>query len=95
MEEYWSKENSLFDYFLFHYFFTLAVLNDEDCKKMYESMPNIGNRNPHLLQQVLLQDFNEQLYDELCHLTSIHKLTYKFSEDASKYTFLQYLLQNK
>ena len=87
MEVYWSKEDSLFDYFLFHYFVTLAVLNDADCKKMYESMPNLANRNPHLLQNVLLDIYDEELFDELKGLSKIHKLTYRKNE-GDDYTFV-------
>lgn len=93
MEKYWSKENYLLDYFLFHYFLTFAVINNEECKKIYENMPNIANRNPHLLQNVLLDEFDEELFEELLNLSSIHKLTYK-SHNKDIYTYLDKVLES-
>lgn len=91
MDEYWKNEKYLYDYFLFHYFFTYAVLNDKTCRKIYETMPNLANRNPHLLQQVLLDKYDEELYEELKGLSSIHKLTYKRNETDIK-TFLDQII---
>ena len=91
MDEYWNKENFLYDYFLFHYFVTYAVLNDKNCKHIFEKMPNLANRNPHLLQQVLLDKYDEQLFEELKELSSIHKLTYRKNE-SSNYTFMDKII---
>ncbi len=91
MEEYWKKEESLYDYFLFHFFFTLVVLNDEKSKKIFEKMPNLANRNPHMLQQVLLDEYDEELFEELKGLSPIHKLTYRKNE-TNKFTFIDKLM---
>ena len=93
MEEYWKKEESLYDYFLFHFFFTLVVLNDEKSKKIFEKMPNLANRNPHMLQQVLLDEYDEELFEELKGLSPIHKLTYKI-KDSDNYTFIDKILED-
>lgn len=92
LEEYWFKENTLIDYFLYHYFVTFLILNDKKCREIYETMPNLANRNPHLLQNVLLDQFDKDLFDELKQLSSIHKLTYKISSDSN--TFLEYIKTN-
>jgi len=87
LEQYWFKENKLVDYFIYHHFFTYAVLNDEKCKEIFEHMPIIANRNPHLLQQVLLDEYDGELFEELKELSSIHKLTYRKNE-TNKFTFI-------
>ncbi|MBR1399939.1 MAG: capsular polysaccharide synthesis protein [Alphaproteobacteria bacterium] len=92
LEEYWKNETTLIDYFIFHYFITLCVLNDNGCKKIYETMPNLANRNPHLLQNVLLDKYDEILFSEIKKLSSIHKLTYKKTD--SKTSFMSMLLAN-
>ena len=93
LEAYWIKENELVDYFLFHYFFTYAVQNDDKCKEIFESMPNLANWNPHRLQQVLLAEYDEEVYEEIKQLSSIHKLTYKTNE-TNTITFLDKIIRN-
>ena len=55
-------------------------------------MPNLANRNPHLLLNVLWDKFDEDLFEELKQLSSIHKLTYKISTDNN--TFFEYIKNN-
>lgn len=92
LEEYWKKENNLVDYFFYHHFFTFAVLNNEECKKIYEAMPNIANRNPHMLQNVLLDEYDEELFKELKELSSVHKLTYR-KNDKPVFTFVDKIIE--
>ena len=92
LEQYWENEQGAFDYFFYHYFVTYAVLNDEKSRLIYEAMPNIANRNPHLMQNVLVDDFDKELFEELKFLSSIHKLTYKQTDN--KKSFLWYILSN-
>lgn len=94
IEEYWKKEENLYDYFLFHFFFTLVVLNDKKSKRIFETMPNMANRNPHLLQQVLLDEYDEELYNELKELATIHKLTYRKNE-TNTFTFIDKIMNKR
>lgn len=86
-ERYWEKENCLIDYFLYHYFVTFLVLYDKKCTEIFNSMPNIANRNPHLLQNALLDEYEEDLFNEIKGLSSIHKLNFKIKNESTKYTF--------
>ena len=56
-------------------------------------MPNLANRNPHMLQQVLLDEYYEELFEELKGLSPIHKLTYKI-KDSDNYTFIDKILED-
>lgn len=92
LEEYWNRENELIDYFIYHYIVTYLVLNDSECRNIFNNMPNISNRNPHLLQNVLRYKYDEDLYEELKNLSPIHKLTYKLKKKSkgnkNAYTFM-------
>lgn len=94
LNEYWKKETCLVNYFLFHYILTFVLMNNEDCAKILETMPNKNNRNPHLLANVLYSEFNEDLFDEIKIYSSIHKLTYKKPKaDKEKNLFIDEIVK--
>ena len=79
---YWSKKNSLFDYFLVHYFFTLT---QDIYKEKWEKVIPFSNSTPHILLLRLFNQYNEECYNEITKQTPFHKLAYKrSSEDFSK-----------
>ena len=87
--EYWRKENTLCDYFLFHLFFKYGYkkyIND------YSKMPNFSNVSPHFLQKNLLNRFNETIYRNIIKRSSIHKLTKKFSPKND--SFVNYIINS-
>ncbi len=93
IEAYWYNEDHLVDYFLFHYFLTFAVQNNESCRNIFNMMPKYNNIYPHLLQKCLYEKFNEILFDDICQNSFVHKLTYKGINYAPSDNFLNYLLQ--
>ena len=87
--EYWRKENSLCDYFLFHLFFKFGYekyIND------YSKMPDFSNIPPHYLQKNLLNRFNETIYRSIIKSSSVHKLTKKFSQKND--SFFYYIINS-
>lgn len=81
--EYWKKENSQIDYFIFHYFFVIAINNDKFCRHIFNSMVEISNRDVHLLQTFMLEKYQKDIFNEIISLTPIHKLTYKYNKDLN------------
>ena len=85
--EYWRKENYLCEYYLFHLFFKISFqkyYND------YLNMPNFSNIPVHYLQKELLNKFNYTKYLNIIKISSVHKLTKKFS--SNKESFVNYII---
>lgn len=79
---YWSKNNSLLDYFLVHYFF---ILTQELYKEEWNKVIPFSNSTPHILLLRLFDEYDEECYNEIIRQTPFHKLAYKrSSEDFSK-----------
>lgn len=94
-EEYFKNENSVIDYFLYHYLFTILVQEDEECNKIYNNIPTLTNTTPHLLQYRLFDDYDEKFFGELKTFCSIHKLTYKFNDTPNNNTYLYKIMNNQ
>lgn len=74
---YWKNEENLKHYFLFHIIFTIACRrNPEECKRI----PIFSNEPPHILQLEMMEPFDAQRWEQICSMSGIHKLTYKFDK---------------
>lgn len=93
LDEYWKYENKLINYFLFHYVLTFVIMHDEDSAEIFCSMYSRDNFNPHILQNVLYDKFDESMFSEIKKLSPIHKLTYQKSSEIEG-TFLEYLFSH-
>lgn len=86
MNEYWRKENKIRDYFLMFIFMKMA---SDKYQEDMECMHKIPAAIPILMQKYLMEDYNEKMYAQLCRMTPIHKLTYKFRESLKcKHTYI-------
>ncbi len=94
LEKYWKSENKLCHYFLYHFFISKTLIKDNICKNIFENMYSLSNREPHILQQVLMQKYDKDQLEEIKKLSSIHKLTYKFDK-IEKGSFLEFILGEK
>lgn len=74
---YWKKEDKLLNYFLMHLIITAAVITDAECRHIFETMPSIANHCPHILQNLLGNDYNQLIFDEICTISFAHKLTHR------------------
>ena len=92
LERYWQVENKAIDYFFFHYLLNILLINNRQLATYYEKSLSISNVVPHLLYNVLYDDFDSTLYREIKNITPIHKLTYKLKE-IPKGSFAEYLLK--
>ena len=90
---YWSKEIYLKNYYIFHIFFYLIVNENPVCKDLFDQMPYIPNVEVHTLQFSFGRPFSEKKYKNITERSSVHKLTYKYSNNIDyTNTFLSYLL---
>jgi hypothetical protein len=77
MVAYWSREESLCDYFLVHHVFEALVTYHSSLRKLWTSTPCYSFEPPHLLQRMLLNDYEAEPVAEVLKQIWIHKLTYK------------------
>lgn len=76
--EYHKTNKNVKDYFVFHQLLTLLLEENEMCKNIWQDIPYVCNMNPHVLQFSLADKYSEDRFSEIKHMSSIHKLTYKF-----------------
>ena len=88
---YWKNESSLRHYFLFHLLFSIA------CRRNPEELaliPLYSNEPVHMLQLEMLKPYEEHRWQQICGMSGIHKLTYKYDrEQKLDGTMLEHLLK--
>ena len=93
LEEYWKYENTLIDYFIFHYFLTFVIKNDKFSQKEFNKIPQkYNNVYPHLLQNAFSEEFNEKILLQIKKNSFVHKLKWQEVKSSNKNDFLAYLL---
>lgn len=79
--EYWRKNNILINYYFFHIFFTIAT---EKYEKEWKNVHCFSNVPPHILQFEMLEQFDNDRWEEMRKISSIHKLTQKVAKEDIK-----------
>lgn len=69
--EYWKKENTLSNYFLFHLAFSIVC---DEYKEEFDKIPVYNNINPHILQFELEQPYDENRFNQITKISDFHKL---------------------
>lgn len=78
---YWKKKDTLDDYFLFHYFLTIAC---EFYPEEYARIPQFDNAGPHILLLNIFNGFDRFYWSDLCKITCFHKLSYKLDPELKR-----------
>ena len=81
LNKYWDDTSLLLDYFVYHYFFNMV---SKRYINLWKDVPNYPNKNPHVLQFELFDDYSESRFKEICDLSPIHKLTWKVTSENKK-----------
>ncbi|MDR1678789.1 MAG: capsular polysaccharide synthesis protein [Prevotellaceae bacterium] len=79
--EYWRRENFLKHYFLFHLSLAVVIDANEKNRLMWKNIPVFPNANPHLLQFELFDNYAQERFEQIKHLSFIHKLSFKFPSE--------------
>ena len=89
--EYWRRNNSLIDYFLYHLFFHIAT---EKYPALWKQVPRFSNLPPHILQFELFEKYDETRFGQITAMSDFHKLTWKDKRTNSDYkgTFYAHLI---
>lgn len=92
--DYWEKNNKLIDYFIFHYFFELAI---EAYPNEWNKVIPFSNSTPHILLLRLFENYNYSTFNYVADMTKFHKLTYKFSNEKKKLknTYYDYIVNGR
>lgn len=79
--EYWKKNNKMIDYFIFHYFFQLAI---EAYPEEWNRVVPFSNAVPHILLLRLFEKYDARVWGALKNMSCFHKLSYKYTKDQEK-----------
>lgn len=89
--QYWMEHDYCLHYFIYHFFFKMAVQRYAD---LWEKVPNYPNTGPHILQFESITEFDVNRFSQICSLSNFHKLTKDLEEkDKSKYSYIKYILE--
>lgn len=75
---YWSREEGLKHYFLFHILMNLACERHRDEEA---GIPIWSTEPCHILQLEMLKPYNRSRYEQILRMSDVHKLTYKYDKD--------------
>lgn len=91
---YWTDNNFLIYYFIFHLFVYLIIKYDEECKKEWDKMLWMSNMPPHLLQYSFNKSFSSVQLKHILESSFVHKLTYRGLNLSDTNTILNRFLDN-
>lgn len=87
--KYWETHNYACQYFIFHLFFKMVC---EKYSEEWNNVPYFNQVDQHLLAQEIGKKFDENRFNQIKNITSVHKLTNKTEniifEDDSYYSKL-------
>ena len=90
--QYWKKENSLLDYYIFHIFFRMAI---EKYPEEWKRIPVYNNISPHILQFELQEKYSEKRFEQIKEMSDFHKLNHhEEKKELGFYTNYDYILEN-
>ncbi len=75
---YWKNEDKLIDYFCFHFMAYNIIHSSDNYLKKWQSQEFFSNKEPHLLQEALDEDFDTNAFNNIIKSSNIHKITYKY-----------------
>ena len=88
--EFWKHNYSIYNYFLFHFFFKMA------CDKYYKDYINVpfySNIPAHVLQYEIKNVYREKRYKQILGFSKIHKLTTKIDMNFSNDSFYSHIIR--
>lgn len=90
--EYWKSENKVREYFLWHLFVKISI---EEYPEDWEKVFYVPDDIPEMLRWNLFKQIDEGIFEEICKMTPIHKLSYKIDiPEKISGTIYEYILNN-
>ncbi len=95
LEQYWSRYDKAFHYFIFHHIFESLYWIDEDFKNAWDAGIRLDAMRPHELQRSMFKHYDES---DLLLMTSespIHKLKHRISvNEFDPNSYIAYLIRS-
>lgn len=89
--DYWKKEKVFIQYYGFHLIFKLVT---DHYLEYWKTLTPYSNIPPHVLQEVLLEQYNSNTLKKIFSVSMIHKLKWRVPEKPEKDSYLYYLLND-
>lgn len=77
LEYYWSEEEELIDYYLFHIIFSKLVNEDKKCGELLKKSLYYNSGNAHVLYSKMNKAYDQQEWDSIKAISPVQKLSYK------------------
>ena len=92
--DYWTHENSNFDYFMHQLLFKTLVTYDPRAKKYFAKMPHVDQDPTHMLWwDYHNKPFDKKQFDEVTSGAFFQKLTYRGSENPAPGTYADEIIK--
>lgn len=91
---YWQQYDYLIHYYIFHFFFHMAL---ERYSELWQAVPTYSNIPPHVLQFELFTPYNANRLRQIKRMSSFHKLTRHRNENTEgdiTGTFYDYIVNH-
>ena len=102
LENYWSRNYFVINYFFYAHAFTLFSKSSEENKKEWAEMFNVSYIPVQQMEKELLDKYSPQRFEELKKISPIHKLSYKWKVIAGRKkeisledTLYQHIIEDK
>ncbi|MBO6272467.1 capsular polysaccharide synthesis protein [bacterium] len=94
LEEYWKNETKLIAYFLFHYVLAYCVLYHKESAEVFNNSLTLNNFNPHVLQKMFYEKYDEKDFNDIKNNSFIHKLSWKDLKIVNENNYLNHILNS-
>lgn len=91
--EYWNSYLDHKYYFCFHALFYSLYIKDEKFRTCVDNVSYISTKIPHKFQFNMMNQNNDEIFNEMINSSFIHKLTYKFDDKLLNGSYLEKLLK--
>lgn len=93
--KYWEKKDKLITYYLFHYFFAIAVECNDYVLDQWKKTSVFYSELNHILQRELFSQYSKDKWEYIKKVSFVHKLSYKHitpERESFENTFYKYII---
>lgn len=75
LHDYWQENDSVSNYFLYHFFFKMAA---DFFEEQWKAVPRYSNIPPHILQFEMFNKYDDARFQQIKQMSNFHKLSWKY-----------------
>lgn len=96
LENYWAENDFMINYFMFEHISTMLSDKTPELKAEWDKMPYFSAASSGKLQEIMFNDYNNEIWNNLKKETCIHKLSYKnISINTSGKSYYDFIIGGK